>query len=86
MKITGFIHNYPLLSTFITDKQLSMENENFLKYYSLILGGVKAAKLEKKSPCQITCQVDRYQNVDVINDYFKTECMARGTEVIHLQM
>ncbi len=48
-----------------------MGNENFLRYYSLIFGGVKAAKLEKKSPCQITCQIDRYQNIDVINDYFK---------------
>ncbi len=28
MKITGFIHNYPLLSV---DKHLSMENENSLK-------------------------------------------------------
>ncbi len=37
MKITGFIHNYPLLSTLIGGNQLSMENDNSLKYNSLIL-------------------------------------------------
>ena len=39
------------------DNQLSMENENFLKYNSLILEGAKAAKVKKKSPSQITREV-----------------------------
>ncbi len=44
MKITGFIHNYPLLSV---DKHFSMENENFLKYNFVIFEGAEAAKLKK---------------------------------------
>ena len=43
MKITGFIHSYPLLSV---DKHFPMENENFLKCNFVIFEGAENIKLE----------------------------------------
>ncbi len=54
MKITCIIHEYPLLSV---DKQLSLENENSIKYNSLIFEGGEAAKLHAKyTICADICQ------------------------------
>ena len=49
-KITGFIHNYPILSTFY--KHLSMESENSLRYNS-----VRSCITREKSACQRGCSL-----------------------------